>query len=70
VHVIRKAAPAVDLHHRQPLAILSLERGIPADVDLPQLERKLRPQLSHLRERALAEVAALRVVDDDLGCYG
>ena len=68
--MVREAAPAVDLHHRQPLTVRRLEHGIAADVDLTEIERNLRSQLSYLRERALAEVAALRVVDDDLGRYG
>jgi hypothetical protein len=43
---------------------------MPGDVDLAQVESELRLQLSNLRERALAQVAALGVVDDDVGGYG
>jgi hypothetical protein len=70
LQVVCKAPPAVDLHDRQPLAILRLERGIAGDVDLAKAEAELRLQLSKLLERALAEVAALGVEDDDVGGYG
>ena len=67
LEVIGEAPPAVDLDHRQPLAIGRLERRVPADVDFAQLEPELVPQPSHLLERALAEVASLRVEDGYLG---
>ena len=70
LHVIRETAPSVDLDDREPLAILGLERVVAGDVDLPQLEAELWLQLPNLSKRALAEVAALRVVDDDVGRYG
>jgi hypothetical protein len=59
---IDEGAPAVDLDHREPLAVQSFELGVPGDVDL--LER-----LATLQEnspRPLAEVASLRVVEDDV----
>ena len=62
-----KRLPAVDLDHRQPLAIGLLEGRIAGDVDLAQLEPELVAEPPHLLERALAEMAPLRVVDDDLG---
>jgi hypothetical protein len=65
--VVREAPPAVDLDHRQPLPIGRLERRIPADVDLAQLESELVLQPAHLLERALAEVATLRVEDGYVG---
>jgi hypothetical protein len=68
--VVREAAPAVDLDDGQPLPILRLERRVAADVHLAQLEAELVPQRPHLRERALAQVAAFRVVDDDLRALG
>jgi hypothetical protein len=67
VHVVGEAPPAVDLHDRQPLPVLGLQGGVAADVDLAQVEAELVPERAHLRERALAEVTALRVVDDDFG---
>jgi hypothetical protein len=67
--VVREAAPAVDLDDRQPLPVLGLERRVAGDVHLAQLEAELVPERPHLRERALAQVAALRVINDDLG-YG
>jgi hypothetical protein len=68
--VVREAPPAVDLDDRQPLAILGLELLVAGDVDLAELEAELVPEGSHLRQRPLAEVAALGVVDDDVGGYG
>jgi hypothetical protein len=68
--VVREAPPAVDLDDRQPLAILGLERLVAGDVDLAKPEAELVPEGSHLRQRPLTEVAALGVVDDDVGGYG
>ena len=67
--VVGETAPAVHLDDGQPLPVLGLERRVAADVHLAQLEAELVPELAHLCERALAQVAAFRVVDDDLG-YG
>ena len=66
IHVIDESALAVDLHNRQPLAILRLESRVPADVDLVELEVGLLADLFENRARAFAEVAALRVIEDDL----
>jgi hypothetical protein len=66
IHVIDESALAVDLHNRQPLAIVRLEPRIPADVDLLELEVCLFADLFENRARAFAEVAALRVIQDDL----
>jgi hypothetical protein len=63
--VVRESAPSVDLDHREPLAVLRLERRVAGDVDLPQRKAQLVPQRSELLEGALAKMAALRVVDDD-----
>jgi hypothetical protein len=68
--VVRKASPAFDLDNRQPFAIFRLERGVAADVDLAEIELELLSNCSHALERDLAEVAPLRVVDDDLDGYG
>ena len=70
VHVVRKAAPSVDLDDRQPLAIFGLERLVAGDIHLPQREAELGLERPDLRECPLAEVTALRVVDDDVGGYG
>ena len=67
--VVREAPAAVDLHNRQPLAIFGLERRVAADVHFAQLEAELIAERAHLCERALAQVTAFRVVDDDLD-YG
>ena len=52
---------AVDLDNRQPLAVLRLERGIARDVHLLVRDALV---VEH-RARLLAEVAAVRGVDDD-----
>ena len=65
IHVIDESALAVDLHNRQPLAILRLEPRIPADVDFLELEVGLFADLFENRARAFAELAALRVIQDD-----
>ena len=65
LHVVREGANAVDLDHGKPFAVARLELGIAADVDLLELEAQLLAQRGHLRPRALAEVAALRVEDPD-----
>jgi hypothetical protein len=66
LEVVREAAAAVDLDDREPLAVFGLEGLVATDVDLPQLEAELGLQLPQPPERGLAEVAPLRVVDDDV----
>ena len=69
MHVIHEAPSAVDLHHRDPLAVRGLELGIAVDRYLPQLETEL---VLHLRDDALgglAEVTARRGEENDFG-YG
>ena len=70
LNVVGEAPSAVDLDDRQPLPVGLLEGLVAGDVDLAQLEAELVAQRPHLLERALAEVAALGVVDDDLRAYG
>jgi hypothetical protein len=67
--VVGKTSAAVDLDDRQPLAVLGLERLVAADVDLAEREAELCLQLPQSSDGDLAEVAPLRVVDDDVG-YG
>ncbi len=62
--------PALQLDHRDQLAVAPLELRVAADVDGAKLEAELRPQLLERVERPLAEVAPLRVVDDELGRAG
>jgi hypothetical protein len=66
LHVIREPAPAVDLHDRQPLAVFGLEGGVAGDVDLPQVEPELLPELGDHAAGALAQMAARGVIQDDL----
>ena len=44
-HVVDECALAVDLDHRQPLAVALLQLRVAADVDLEQLEVVLAPKL-------------------------
>src|SRR4051794_31307552 len=59
VEVVDEGSPAVDLDHRQPLAVALLELGHPADVHLFELELVLGAHLCERRLRSLAEVAAV-----------
>jgi len=65
VHVVGEGLPAADLDDGDQLAIGGLELLVTVDRDLPEVESELVVQGAHLRERPLAEVAAVRVVDDD-----
>ena len=67
MNVVGEHPLAVDLHHRQPLPVARLEVRVARDVDLHELEAELGPQLLELLPRALAEVAARRVVERDYG---
>jgi hypothetical protein len=69
VHVVDEAAPPVDLHDRDPFAVLRLELGIAVDRDLPQIEAELVVRSGDDALGRLAEVAAGRGEENDLG-YG
>jgi hypothetical protein len=69
VHVIDEAPPPVDLHDRDPFAVAGLELGFAVDRDLSQLEAELLVRSRDDAPGRLAEMAALRGVEDDLG-YG
>ncbi len=69
VDVVHERPLPVDLDDRQPLAIPRLELWIAADVNLGEVESELVSSAANRRERPLAEMAPLRVVDDDAG-YG
>jgi len=66
IHVVHEGALAVDLHDGEPLPVTSLELGIAPDVDLVELEVDFLAGLFENPARAFAEVAALRVVEDDV----
>ena len=68
--VVGEGALALDLDHRQPLAVASLELGIAADVDLLELERMARTHFVEHGSRPLAEVAAGRGEEGDANAYG
>ena len=59
----------VDLDHGQPFPVARLELRVAANVDLLQLETELVTHSGDRLPSPLAEMAADRVVDDDLG-YG
>ena len=66
MHVVDETTLPVDLHHRDPLAVLRLELGVAVDRNLPQLEAEL---VVRSRNDALgcgAEVAARRGEENDL----
>jgi hypothetical protein len=65
IDVVDEGAAAVDLHHGQPLPVLRLELGIVRDVDFAERDAALPEN----RPRAIAEVTASRVEQDDVG-YG
>lgn len=56
----------VDRHNGNPIAMACLERVVPIDDDLLELERDLAANLLEHAPRALAEVSARTRVDDDL----
>jgi hypothetical protein len=66
IHVIDESALAVDLHDREPLAVARLQLGIAVDFDLLQFERDLLADLRDDLACPFAQVASLRVVEDDL----
>jgi len=69
VHVVDETPPAVDLHHRDPLAVCRLELGITVDGDLAQLEAELVVCRGNDAPSRCAEVAARGAEEDDFG-YG
>jgi hypothetical protein len=69
VDVVDETPAAVDLHDRDPLPVLGLQRGVAVDRDLSQLELQLVPRGADDAAGRLAEMAAGRRVEDDLG-YG
>jgi hypothetical protein len=63
---IDEGATPVELEHRNPFAIGPFELGVAGDVDL-LVRDALRPER---RSSRLAEVAAVRGVEDDPRRYG
>jgi hypothetical protein len=70
VDVVGERADAVDLDYRDHLAVARLELQVAVDRDLVELESQLLLKRAHLRERPLAEVAALSVIDGYTGLRG
>jgi hypothetical protein len=65
LYEVRKTPTAVDLDDGQPLPVRGFEGLVTGDVDELEIEAELLLKLLYLRERALTEMAALRVVDRD-----
>jgi hypothetical protein len=70
VDEVRERSLPVDLDDRELRAVPALELPVPCDVHERELEAELGLGLTHDVERALAERAVGRVVDDDPGRYG
>jgi hypothetical protein len=68
--VVRADPLAVELHDREPLAKARLQLRVAGDVDLAELELLFDPHRLELCPCPLAEMAAVGVVEDDLGGYG
>jgi hypothetical protein len=66
LYEVGKASPAVDLDDGQPLAVRGLESVVAGDVDELELEVELLLKRLHLLECAFAQMAARRVVEDDV----
>jgi hypothetical protein len=64
--VVDERLLAVDLDHREEVAVAPLELRVAGDVDLAQLEPELIAQLVQRRAGSVAQVAAGRVVKDDV----
>ena len=69
LHEVCERPLAVDLNHRQPLAVAGLELRVTADVDLFELEPQLVPRRVDDPARGSAKVAPLGVEEGDAG-YG
>ena len=67
LHVVREATSTVDLDDGNPCAVRRFQRFVACDVDLAQLEVELLTECTHLLERAVAQVAALRVINGNVG---
>jgi hypothetical protein len=65
VDVVDEGSLAVDLHHREPLAVPHLEFRASADVDLVELELNVGVDACDYLTRPLAEMTPLRVVERD-----
>jgi hypothetical protein len=68
--VVDEPLDAVHLDHGDPLAVARLELVDARDVHDLELERRLLAHAVHHAARGVAEVAALRPVEDDLRRYG
>jgi hypothetical protein len=62
---VGERALALDLDHREQLAVLGLQLGLSADVDLLELEAELGLRRLDDTARRRAQVAALGGVEDD-----
>jgi hypothetical protein len=65
--VVDESPLAVDLDHRQPLAVTRLEFPVARDVDLDELEPELVARDGEKGTRPVAKAAAGRVIERDDG---
>ena len=70
MHVIDEAPLPIDLDDGDPLPVLRLELGHAVYRDLAEREAKLVARVGHDTAGCLAEMAARRGVERDLGGYG
>ncbi|MGB2952105.1 MAG: hypothetical protein WBB74_01790 [Gaiellaceae bacterium] len=63
--VVDEQPLAVELDHRQPLAVAGLELGIAVDQDLLELESELVAKVCELPACPIAERAAFGVIEGD-----
>jgi len=69
VHVVDETPPAVDLDDRDPLPVHRLKLGVAVDRNLAEVEAELVLRRADDAPGRLAEMAAGRGVEDDVG-YG
>jgi hypothetical protein len=70
LNVVRADALAVELDHRDQLAVTPLELRVAVDRDLVDRESQLFAEREELHARALAQMAPLGLVEDDAGFCG
>jgi hypothetical protein len=65
IDVVDEGPLAVDLDHREPLAVLGFELGVASDIDLLEREGYVGADALDDPASTLAQVAALSVVEGD-----
>jgi hypothetical protein len=65
IDVVDERALAIDLHHRQPLAVPGFEIGVASDVDLVELKGHVGADTLDDPASTLAQMAAVSVIERD-----